>query len=293
MMHADRPEQRQARTHNQLRAFACRWYAGFDRRILTDDLLPYLPDDAVDFSYPRQPALTRVQDLIEHARQTARTVDRTAHYLGDIHVRELQGGLYELLCMHTYEAIPRGMASSVAMRMIGRMGVRLDMKTARDPEGANPKIVSYKATPTELPVTPVLANGNRNPSVDSPVSENDAKAFVYEWFALIDAGDSDALSAMVAENHLDVDILGTRLADAGAFREFLLAQRHQQRWSAHVPLDVRVDMANPTEPAVHFLLRFDGELVTGDRLQLANLTTWRLRFENGRLRLRRYRLVLL
>lgn len=292
-MHSDRPEQRQARIHNQLRAFACRWYAGVDRRVPTDDLLPYLPEEAVDFRYPKQPAITRVHDLIEYAKQTAQTVDRTAHYLGDIHVRELQESLYELLCMHTYEAIPRGAASSVATRLIGRMGVRLGVKTARDPEGMNPKIVSYQVTPTELPVTPVLANGNRNPSVDSPVSENDAKAFVYEWFALIDAGDSEALGAMVAEKDLDVDILGTRVADAGTFREFLLAQKHQQRWSAHVPLDVRVDMANPTEPAVHFLLRFDGELTTGDRLQLANLTMWRLRFGNGRLRLRRYRLVLL
>src|SRR5262249_7855770 len=153
----------------------------------------------VEFCYPGQPAITRVKDLAEYAQKTAQAVDRTAHFLGDIHVRELQDGLYEILCAHIYEAIPRGGTSSVAMRLVGRMQVRLGMKTQRDPAGTNPKIVAYKVTPVETPATGRLASGKVPPSAAAPFSENDAKAFVYEWFALIDAGDSATLGTLVVE----------------------------------------------------------------------------------------------
>jgi hypothetical protein len=145
-----------------------------------------------------------------------------------------------------------------------------------------------------LSVAPILST-RKEFAPGGPVlfSENDAKAFVYEWFSLIDAGNVEALGDLLVEKGLDVDILGSRMDDSRAFRGFLLAQKDQQRWSAHVPLDLRVDMTNHTEPTVRFLLRFEGELANGALLQLSNLTTWQLRFERAGLRLQRYRMAIL
>jgi ketosteroid isomerase-like protein len=259
-------------------------------------LLPYLPESDVEFVYPGRPAIKSVDELTTYGDKVAQTVDRTAHFLGDVQVRELADGRYEILCMHTYEAIPKG-GAPMAMSLVGRMQVQLGVKTSRDPKGANPKVVAYKVTPTGMPVPGVLLPTRKEfPTVASqPVlaSENDVKAFVYDWFALIDAGDSASLGALVVDKDLDVDILGSKINDSQQFRSFLQSQETQQRWHTHVPLDLRVDMSTPATPTVRFLLHFDGVLANGTRMQLSNITTWGLKLDQGRLKLQSYRLAIL
>jgi hypothetical protein len=284
------PLQDATRTANYLKQFAYQWYCKFDRGTDVDALLPYLPETDLEFVYP-QATLKTLPDLLTYARGTFRAISRSAHCLRDVSVFPMgQPGTYELLCPHEYHAkLENG--DYVTMQLVGRMHVRLGEANAHDPMGQLPKIHGYKVLMLQppLPGSAERIDSERHGSF----LVNEAKAFVHEWFRLIDAGDADALMSMVGDGPLSINILGNSIDNAAALKAFLIMQRDIQSYSSHVPMAIQVARGENGSFQVTFLLHFEGAIGTQPPMFLSNCTRWTLVPSDGVLKLAGYTLDLL
>jgi ketosteroid isomerase-like protein len=284
MSNKENPKQKAARKINEIKAFTCRWYTRFDQRQIGNLLLPFLTEPTIEFMYPSQ-TFTNTKEFAEFSAKSATTTEQTAHELGEIHVRELSEDLYEVICEHIYNMVPKGATTWTSLKIASRMRVQ----TSFDSTGENIKIAAYKV----LVLPEQLKNQAASIDAKSLVLANQAKTFVYDWFALIDAGDADGLTRLLTEDGLDVAIFGNQFLNPKSFVDFLMLQANNQNWSSHEAFNITVDASNLSAPEVRFYIRFSGKIANGPEIKVSNITNWGLKLEGSVLKLKKYRLELL
>ena len=281
-------KQMEQKVENEIKSFVYAWYSRFDKGTGMDELLPFLPDETVEFVYP-QATLNSVPELITYAEQTFSYIKESTHYINEIAVYKTGDNLYEIICPHTYHALQAD-GNIVQMDFIGRMKLNTNLKTKLDPTGQLFKVTAYKVALQGTPAASTIENIKKSKVGD--FSFTDAKAFVHEWFGFIDAGDADALMYLTSAKTLNIDILGNKVTDKAGLKGFLVAQKESQTYSVHTPGNIQVKKVNEGFE-VTFVLHFEGEIKEMGIIHLSNITTWILIEEDGSLKLRDYTLSIL
>jgi len=276
------------KTENEIKAFVYEWYSRFDKGTDMETLKPYLPDEVVEFVYP-QATLTSVDELVKYAEQTFEYIKSSAHYINEIFVYEIGDNKYEVICPHSYHAL-QATGEYINMNFIGRMRLDTSMKTRLDPDGKNIKVSAYKVA---LQGAPGSSNQEFLDAITlGDFSATDAKAFVHNWFALIDGGDADSLMDMTSDKEIDVNIMGNQVNNKEGLKGFLLAQKDSQTYSSHKPQNIVVEK-DGDEFNVKFVLHFEGEIKEMGLMHLSNITSWKLLIEDDKLKLKNYTLEIL
>jgi ketosteroid isomerase-like protein len=283
--------QQETQTTNQLKAFAYAWYARFDRGTSIPELLPFLPDEHIEFVYPSA-TLTTIRELRQYMEPALAAGLASRHLLHEIDVWKLADGSYELLLPHSYQ-VQQPNGTEQVLNIMARMRVAMGLPTALDPAGNTPKVMAYRVvileTPASIPAVDALATA----TVPAALA-NEVKAFVHTWFARIDAGDMSQIGRLVTDQPLDFDLLGYAFSGKPEFEAFLDVQKNAQRYSSHSPAHIQVTAQGDNRYGAEFLLKFKGELKEGNTfLQVNNVTRWVLVTGATGLQLQRYRLELL
>lgn len=274
---------------NSIKAFAYDWYARFDNGPSMEALLPNLPEETVEFIYP-QATITTVSDLTTQFEAAWSQTTATAH---DIEEPFVYGvgveNVYDVVVPHTY-FVERGDGSFGKIGIVSRMRVQLGLETELDPNGELPKIVSYLVNiqnATADDVSEELAASRVGAK-----SDNDAKAFVHQWFANTDARNVDAMIAMTSSEALNVNLLGTAIGSRDELKAYMEANSNAQSWAVHQPTNITVTHTDEGF-AVRFVVHFEGNIEGIGNIGLSNVTNWLLVEEDDELRLRDYSLALL
>lgn len=275
---------------NHLKAFAYQWYARFDRGTRMAELLPFLPDAELEFVYPSA-TLTSIEALSSYMTPALAAHQASRHVLQEIAVDEVAERTYELLLPHSYQ-VRQADGTVLALHIMARMRVQLELPTRLDPAGHNPKVLAYKVVVLDTPATDIPASEGLATAVVEAPAANEIKAFVHAWFARIDEGDMTQISPLLADGPLDIDLLGYAFHTRPEFLAFLTMQKNAQRFSSHSPACIKVTPQEAGRYGAEFLLQFQGELTTDSNLlRVNNITHWELlRDASGALRLHRYRL---
>ncbi len=281
-------KQIEQKVENEIKSFVYTWYSRFDKGTSMDELLPYLPDETVEFVYP-QATLNSVPELIKYAEQTFSYIKESTHIINEISVYKTGENQFEIICPHTYHALQAD-GNIVQMDFIGRMKLNTNLKTKKDPNGNLFKVTAYKVVLQGTPETSTIENIKS--TKNGELSFVDAKAFVHEWFGLIDAGDADALMNLTSNSQLNIDILGNKVIDKPGLKGFLVAQKESQNYSVHSPSNIQVKKVD-SGFKVSFVLHFEGDIKEMGIMNLSNITTWTLIEEEGTLKLRDYSLSIL
>ncbi|TXE13828.1 hypothetical protein FUA26_01740 [Seonamhaeicola algicola] len=281
-------KQIEKKTENEIKSFVYAWYSRFDKGTSMEELKPFLPDDSVEFVYPTT-TLNSVDELVKYAEQTFSYVKESTHIINEISVYKIDENNYEIICPHTYHALQAD-GNIVQMNFIGRMRLATNLKTKLDPSGNLKKVVAYKVV---LQGTPTASTTeNINSTKKGNFSFTDAKAFVHNWFANIDAGDADGLMELTSSSTLKINILGNEVKDKAGLKAFLIAQKESQNYSVHTPSNISVSKSDK-EFQVTFVLNFEGEIKEMGKMTLSNITNWTLIEEKGQLKLSEYTLEIL
>lgn len=276
-------------TENAIKSFVYAWYSRFDKGTNMDELRPYLPDETVEFVYPTT-TLKSMDELAAYAKAAFPKVKTSAHDFGEIPVYPTGDNTFEVITPHTYH-VQGADGSLMQMDFVGRMKLITGLKTQADPSGENIKLTAYKVALQNAPQATTLENINASKQGDFTVS--DAKAFVHQWFSLIDAGDADTLMTKVSDQPLNIDILGNKVTNKTEFKGFLEAQKASQNYSLHTPTHIKVQKNDAGGFNVSFVLNFAGEIKEIGEMHLSNVTNWTLVPEDGELKLRDYTLTIL
>lgn len=281
-------KQVEKKTENEIKSFVYAWYSRFDKGTNMDEIRPFLPDETVEFVYPTA-TLNSVDELVAYAEKTFSYIKTSAHYINEISVYKTDENKYEIICPHTYHAL-RADGGLVQMNFIGRMKLETNLKTKKDPNGELFKVTAYKVALQGAPSESNMDNIDKTKKGD--FSFTDAKSFVHEWFALIDAGDADALMNLTSNKPLNIDILGNKVDSKENLKAFLEAQKASQTYSSHTPTNIKVEKTDEGFK-VTFVLHFEGEIKEMGKMALSNITTWTLIEEDGQLKLKNYTLEIL
>jgi hypothetical protein len=281
--------QGQSLVDNTIKAFAYDWYARFDNGPSMDALLPNLPDETVEFIYP-QATITTIADMTTQFEAAWATSTATAHYIEELMVYGAGAeDVYDVIVPHTYY-VERSDGSYGTVGIVSRMRVQLGLETALDPTGENPKLVSYLVN-----IQSANADDASDPLAESRIgdlSDNDAKAFVHQWFANTDARDVAAMVAMTSSGPLNVNLLGTEIGSRADLQGYMELNSAAQSWAVHQPTNITVTHTDEGF-AVRFVVHFEGNIEGFGDLGLSNVTNWLLVEEDGELRLRDYSLALM
>ncbi len=281
-------EQVRKKTENEIKSFVYAWYSRFDKGTNMKELKPFLPDNTVEFVYPTT-TLNSVDELVKYAEETFSYIKESTHMINEISVYKIDENNYEIICPHTYHALQAN-GNIVQMNFIGRMRLATNLKTKLDPSGDLKKVVAYKVA---LQGTPKMSTKeNIRSTKKGDFSFTDAKAFVHNWFANIDAGDADELMRLTSDHALNVNILGNMIKDKAGLKSFLIAQKESQNYSIHSPSNISVSKSDKGFK-VTFVLNFEGEIKEMGKMTLSNITNWTLIEEDGQLKLSEYTLEIL
>ena len=161
---------------NHLKAFAYRWYARFDRGPRMAELLPFLPDAELEFVYPSA-TLTSVEALSNYLTPALAAHRQSRHVLQETEVIGVADRTYELFLPHSYQA-RQADGGVLALHVVARMRVQLELPTHLDPAGHHPKVVAYKVVVLEAPATDIPASEALATAVVEASIANEIKAFV-------------------------------------------------------------------------------------------------------------------
>ena len=139
--------QHETQTCNQLKAFAYHWYARFDRGTSMPELLPFLPDEHVEFVYPST-TLTTVVELTDYLTPALAAHQSSRHVLREIEVTAVADGTYELFLPHSYQA--RQADDSVLAKMPPAFVITAEYDPLRDEAEEYARRLNSLGVPTSL-----------------------------------------------------------------------------------------------------------------------------------------------
>ncbi|WP_075343038.1 hypothetical protein [Tenacibaculum agarivorans] len=281
-------KQTEKKVENEIKSFVYAWYSRFDKGTSMEELKPFLPDDTVEFVYPTA-TLNSVGELVKYAEQTFSYIKESTHIINEISVYKIDENNFEVICPHTYHALQAD-GNIIQMNFIGRMRLTTNLKTKKDPSGNLIKVVAYKVVLQDAPKPSSIENIKE--TKQEKFSYTDAKAFVHNWFALIDAGDAINLMELTSNEPLNVNILGNKIQSKEGLEAFLIAQKESQNYSVHSPTNIVVKKYKEGFK-VTFILNFEGDIKDIGKMTLSNITNWILITEDDRLKLSEYTLEIL